>query len=40
MATKSKMAIEVLLAGADAEGLVLQPYLLKTGGHLKLEGRA
>ena len=30
MATKSKMAIEVLLAGADIEGIVLQPHLLKT----------
>ena len=30
MATKTKTAIEVLLAGADLGGIVLQPHLVKT----------
>ena len=41
MATKNqKLSIEVLLVGAEIGGTKLQPHLVKTIGHVKLELRA
>ena len=36
----SKSTIEVLLVGAEIGGIKLQPHLVKTIGHVKLELRA
>ena len=41
MATKNqKLSIEVLLVGAEIGCIKLQPHLVKTIGHVKLELRA